>query len=150
MTLKQQINDDMKAALKGGDKPRLAAVRLAIAEIRKKEIDERIELDDAGVVAVIEKMLKQRKDSISQYESAGRMDLADAERFESTVLSAYMPEAMAADELAAIIDAAMAASGAKSPADMGKVMGLVKPQVAGRADMGEVSRLIKARLAGAA
>lgn len=150
MTLKQTISDDMKAALKGGDKQKLAALRLAFADIRKKEIDERIELDDAGIVAVLEKMLKQRKDSITQYESAGRTDLADAERFESAVIQAYMPQALDAAEVAAIIDAAVAASGARAPADMGKVMALVKPQLAGRADMGEASRLIKARLSGAA
>ena len=145
-TLKQTINDDMKTALKSGDKARLAAVRLLISAFRQREIDERIELDDAGVVAVIEKMLKQRKDSIAQYEAAGRQELADIEKQEIAVLSVYMPQAMSADEVAAIIAAAVATSGAKGPADMGKVMGLVKPQLAGRADMGEVSKLIKARL----
>jgi uncharacterized protein YqeY len=148
MTLKQTITEDMKTAMKGGDKARLFAVRLLLAAIKQKEIDERIELDDAGVVGVIEKMLKQRKDSITQYEAAGRTDLADAEKFEAEVLSAYMPQALSADEVAAIVNAALAQSGAKAPAEMGKVVALVKPQVAGRADMGEVSKLIKARLAG--
>ncbi len=146
MTLKQTINDDMKAALKGGDKGKLAALRLLISAFRQKEIDERVDLDDAGVVAVIEKMLKQRKDSITQYESAGRQELADVEKAEIAVLIAYMPQAMSSAEVEAIIAAAVAESGAKGPADMGKVMGLVKPKLAGRADMGEVSKLIKARL----
>ncbi len=149
MSLRNQINDDMKAALKGGEKARLGTLRLVLSALKQKEIDERISLDDAGVVAVIEKMIKQRKDSISQYEAAKRLDLADAERFELEVLITYMPQSMDSDELAAIIAAAVTESGAKGPADMGKVMGLVKPKVAGRADMGEVSRLIKARLAAA-
>ena len=149
MSLRNQINDNMKAALKGGEKARLGTLRLVLAALKQKEIDERIILDDADVVAVIEKMIKQRKDSISQYEAAKRLDLADAERFELEVLVTYMPQSMDSDELAAIIAAAVTESGAKGPADMGKVMGLVKPKVAGRADMGEVSRLIKARLAAA-
>ena len=149
MSLRNQINDDMKAALKGGEKARLGTLRLVLSALKQKEIDERISLDDAGVVTVIEKMIKQRKDSISQYEAAKRLDLADAERFELEVLVTYMPQSMDSDELAAIIAAAVTESGAKGPADMGKVMGLVKPKVAGRADMGEVSRLIKARLAAA-
>lgn len=148
MALKQCINDDMKAALKGGDKPKLAALRLLIAAIRQKEIDERIELDDVGVVAVIDKMLKQRKDSVTQYEAAGRQELADVEKGEMAVLSTYMPQALTADEIAAAVAAAIAQSGAKAPADMGKVMAIVKPQLAGRADMSEVSKLIKSRLAG--
>ena len=149
MSLRNQINDDMKTALKGGEKARLGTLRLVLAALKQKEIDERISLDDAGVVTVIEKMIKQRKDSISQYEAAKRLDLADSERFELEVLVTYMPQSMDSDELAAIIAAAVTESGAKGPADMGKVMGLVKPKVAGRADMGEVSRLIKARLAAA-
>ncbi|MBK6907966.1 MAG: GatB/YqeY domain-containing protein [Rhodocyclaceae bacterium] len=147
MTLKQSINDDMKAALKGGDKAKLAALRLLISAFRQKEIDERIELDDAGVVAVIEKMLKQRKDSITQYEAAGREELAAVEKAEMAVLATYMPQALGTDEIAAAISAAIAECGAKAPADMGKVMALVKPRLAGRADMSEVSKLIKARLA---
>lgn len=147
MTLKQTINDDMKAALKGGEKARLAALRLLISAFRQKEIDERIELDDAGVVAVIDKMLKQRKDSVAQYEAAGRQELADIEKAEMTVLCAYMPQAMSADEIETAVGAAIDECGARSPVDMGKVMALVKPRLAGRADMGDVSRRIKARLA---
>ena len=148
MTLRQRVNDDMKAALKGGEKARLAALRLLLAALKQKEVDERIELDDTAVIAVIEKMLKQRRDSITQYEAAKRQDLADAEKFEVEVLSAYMPQGMAEEEVAAVVAAAVAESGAAGPADMGKVMALVKPRVAGRADMGLVSRLVKAKLAG--
>jgi uncharacterized protein YqeY len=146
MTLKQTISDDMKTAMKAGEKERLGALRLLFAAIRQKEIDERIELDDATTVAVIEKMLKQRKDSITQYEAAGRTDLADAEKFEAGVLSVYMPQALSDAEVEAVVVAAVAESGAKAPADMGKVMTLVKPRLAGRADMGNVSKLIKAKL----
>ncbi|GAB1391849.1 GatB/YqeY domain-containing protein [Rhodocyclaceae bacterium] len=149
MSLKARITDEMKAAMKAKETARLGAIRLLLAAIKQKEVDERIELDDAQVIAVIEKMLKQRKDSITQYEAAQRQDLADAEKFEVGVLSAYMPQAMSADEVAAIVAKAVADSGAKGPADMGKVIGLVKPQLAGRADMGEVSKLVKAKLAGA-
>jgi hypothetical protein len=149
MSLKTRINEDMKSAMKAKESARLAAIRLLMAAMKQKEVDERIELDDAGVVAVIEKMLKQRKDSITQYEAAKRQDLADAEKFEVEVLTAYMPQAMGAAEVEAIVARAVADSGAKGPADMGKVIALVKPQVAGRADMGEVSKLVKARLASA-
>ncbi len=149
MSLKARITDDMKSAMKAKETARLGAIRLLLAAIKQKEVDERIELDDAAVIAVIEKMLKQRKDSITQYEAAQRQDLADAEKFEVGVLSAYMPQAMSADEVAAIVAKAVADSGAKGPADMGKVIGLVKPQLAGRADMGEVSKLVKASLTGA-
>lgn len=148
MSLKQRINEDMKSAMKAKETARLGAIRLLMAAIKQKEVDERIELDDAGVIAVIEKMLKQRRDAIAQYEAAKRQDLADAERFEAEVLSAYMPQAMGADEVAVIVARAIADAGAKGPADMGKVMALVKPQVAGRADMGEVSKLVRAKLAG--
>lgn len=147
MSLRNQITDDMKAALKAGEKPRLAALRLLLAAMKQKEVDERIELDDTAVVAVIEKMLKQRKDSITQYEAAQRQDLADAEKFEAEVLSAYMPQALPEAEVAAIVAAAVAESGATGPADMGKVMALAKPRLAGRADMGLVSKLVKAHLA---
>lgn len=147
MSLKARITDDMKSAMKAKETARLGAIRLLLAAIKQREVDERIELDDAGVIAVIEKMLKQRKDSITQYEAANRQDLADAEKAEVAVLSAYMPQAMGADEVAAIVAQAVADSGATTPADMGKVMALVKPQVAGRADMGEVSKLVKAKLA---
>lgn len=148
MSLRIRINDDMKVALKGGDKPRLFALRLLLAAVKQREVDERIEADDAVVVAVIEKMLKQRRDSITQYEAAKRQDLADAEKFEADVLSTYMPQAMPEAEVAAIVDAAIAESGAKGQGDMGKVMALVKSKVAGRADMGMVSKLVKARLSG--
>ncbi|OHC70336.1 MAG: glutamyl-tRNA amidotransferase [Rhodocyclales bacterium GWA2_65_20] len=146
MSLKVRVVEDMKTAMKARDTARLAAIRLLMAAMKQKEVDERIDLDDAGVVAVIEKMLKQRKDSITQYEAAKRQDLADAEKFEVTVLSAYMPQALSAAEVEAIVNAAVAESGAKAPADMGKVIALVKPRVAGRADMGEVSKLVKAKL----
>jgi uncharacterized protein len=149
MSLKLRITDDMKTAMKAKETARLGAIRLLLAAIKQREVDERIQLDDAQVIAVIEKMLKQRKDSITQYEAAKRQDLADVEKAEVAVLSAYMPQAMGADELAALVAKAVADSGATAPADMGKVMALVKPQVAGRADMGEVSKLVKARLAGA-
>ncbi len=149
MSLKARINEDMKSAMKARETAKLAAIRLLMAAMKQKEVDERIELDDAGVIAVIEKMIKQRKDSIAQYESAKRQDLADAEKFEVEVLSAYMPQALSADEIAVIVGAAIAESGAKSAAEMGKVVALVKPKVAGRADMGEVSKLIRARLSGA-
>jgi uncharacterized protein YqeY len=149
MSLKARVTEDMKTAMKAKEAARLGAIRLLLAAIKQKEVDERVELDDAMVIAVIEKMLKQRKDSIAQYEAAKRQDLADAEKFEVEVLSAYMPQAMGADEVAAIVARAIADSGAKAPADMGKVMALVKPQIAGRADMGEVSKLVKAKLAGA-
>jgi hypothetical protein len=144
--LKERISADWKAAMKAGERTRKDALSLLLAAIKQKQVDERIELDDAGVVAVIEKMLKQRKDSITQYESAKRQDLADAEKFEAAVLTTYMPQAMSAAEIEAIVTQAIKASGASAPADMGKVIALVKPQVAGRADMGEVSRLVKAGL----
>ncbi|WIM04578.1 MAG: GatB/YqeY domain-containing protein [Candidatus Nitricoxidivorans perseverans] len=148
MSLKTRIVDDMKTAMKARESARLAAIRLLMAAMKQKEVDERIELDDAGVVGVIEKMLKQRRDSIAQYEAAKRQDLADAEKFEVGVLTAYMPAGLSADEVAAIVAAAVAESGAKSPADMGKVMAIVKPKIAGRADMAEVSKLVKAKLGG--
>ena len=148
MSLKDRITEDMKTALKAKETARLGAIRLLLAAIKQKEVDERITLDDAQVIAVIEKMLKQRKDSITQYEAAKRQDLADAEKFEAEVLTAYMPQAMSADEVAAIVAQAVTESGAKAPADMGKVMALVKPRIAGRADMGEASKLVKAKLSG--
>ena len=148
MSLKSRITEDMKLAMKAREVTRLGAIRLLLAAIKQREVDERIDLDDVAVIAVIEKMLKQRKDSITQYEAAKRQDLADAEKFEVEVLLAYMPQAMSATEVAAIVEQAVADSGAKAPADMGKVMALVKPQIAGRADMGEVSRLVKAKLSG--
>jgi uncharacterized protein YqeY len=146
MLLKARITEDMKLAMKARETARLGAIRLLLAAIKQREVDERIELDDAQVIAVIEKMLKQRKDSITQYEAAKRQDLAEVEKFEVEVLTAYMPQAMSADEVAVIVAKAVADSGAQAPADMGKVMALVKPQIAGRADMGEVSKLVKAKL----
>ena len=149
MTLKLRINEDMKTAMRAKDSARLSAIRLLMAAMKQKEVDERIELDDAGVIAIIEKMLKQRKDSITQYEAAKRQDLVDVEKYEVDVLSAYMPQALSAAEVDAIVTQALADSGAKTPSEMGKVIALVKPLVAGRADMGEVSKLVKAKLAGA-
>ncbi|MDP2170595.1 MAG: GatB/YqeY domain-containing protein [Rhodocyclaceae bacterium] len=146
MSLKARIIEDMKLAMKAKETARLGAIRLLLAAIKQREVDERSELDDAAVVAVMEKMLKQRKDSITQFEAAKRQDLADVEKFEIEVLAAYMPQALSAAEVEAIVAAAVATAGAKSPADMGKVMALVKPQIAGRADMGEISKLVKSKL----
>lgn len=148
MSLKARISEDMKAAMRAKETARLGAIRLLQAAIKQREVDERIELDDAQVVAVIEKMLKQRRDSISQYEAANRMDLADAEKFEVGVLQAYMPAQLSEAEVEAEVVKAIAASGASSAKDMGKVMGLLKSALAGRADMGKVSGLIKAKLGG--
>jgi uncharacterized protein YqeY len=148
MSLKASITDDMKTAMKAKDTARLSAIRLLLAALKQKEVDERVELDDAAVVAIIEKLTKQRKDSVTQYETAGRQDLADAEKFEIGVLAAYLPEKMGADETAAAVATAIAESGAKGPADMGKLMAILKPRLAGKADMAEVSKLVKAALAG--
>jgi hypothetical protein len=146
MSLKTRINEDMKSALRARDTPRLSAIRLLLAAVKQREVDERIELDDAAVVAVVEKLLKQRKDAASQYEAAGRQDLAAGERFEIEVLSAYMPAGLSAEEIAAAIEQAVVASGAAGPADMGKVMAILKPQLAGRADMAQVSAQVRAKL----
>ena len=146
MSLKLRINDDMKAAMKDKDGARLAAIRLLMAAMKQKEVDERVELDDTAVAAVIEKLVKQRKDSVTQYTAAGRQDLADAEKFEVTVLESYMPQALTEAELDAAVAKAIAEAGAKAPADMGKVMGLLKPAIAGRADMGKASALVRQRL----
>jgi uncharacterized protein len=148
MTLKTRITDDMKTAMKARETARLGAIRLLLAAVRQKEIDERVDLDDAGVVAVIEKLTKQRKDSVAQYEAAGRQELADAEKFEITVLAAYLPEKMGSAEVAAAVQAALAETGAAGPADMGRLMAILKPRLAGKADMAEVSKLVKAALAG--
>ncbi|MFN7783568.1 MAG: GatB/YqeY domain-containing protein [Lysobacterales bacterium] len=148
MSLKLRLTDDMKAAMKGGDKERLAVIRLVNAAIKQREVDERIQLDDAQVLSVLEKMIKQRRDSVSQYESAGREDLAAQERFEIEVIQTYMPQALSEAEIDALIEAAIAETGASSGRDMGKVVGALKPKVAGRADMGAVSARIKARLGG--
>lgn len=148
MSLKDQITDDMKAAMRAKESERLATIRLLIAEIKRKEVDERIELTDAQVLAVVEKMIKQRKDSITQFENGGRKDLADKEKSELAVLSAYMPAGLSDEEVAAEVAAAVAASGAAGPQDMGKVMGILKPKLAGRADMTAVSAQVKKALAG--
>ena len=149
MSLETRIDDDWKAAMKAGEKARKDALSLLRAAIKQKRVDDKAEITDAIVVAVIEKMLKQRKDSITQYEAAQRQDLADAEKFEAGVLAGYMPQGLTAAEVEAIVAAAVAESGARGPADMGKVIALVKPKVAGRADMGEVSGLVKAKLSAA-
>ena len=148
MSLKSRITEDMKTAMRARDTARLGAIRLLLAAIKQKEVDLRTEQDDAAVISIIEKMLKQRHDSISQFQAAGRQDLVDAERFEVEVLSAYMPQPLSAAEVEAIVTAAVNESGAKGVQEMGKVMAIVKPRLAGRADMGQVSALIKARLAG--
>ena len=147
MPLKDQLTDDMKTAMRAGDKPRLGVIRLVNAAIKQREVDERTVLDDVQVLAVLEKMLKQRRDSVAQFEQAGREDLAAIERFEIAVIEAYLPAKLDAGALDALIAAAIADSGAASARDMGKVMALVKERAAGRADMGEASRLIKDRLA---
>lgn len=148
MSLKQQINDDIKAAMLAKDTERRDTIRLLTAAIKQKEVDERIELDDAGVIAVIDKMVKQRKDSIAAFEQGGRADLAAKEAAELTVLQAYLPARLSAEEVAAEVKAIVADIGAKGPGDMGKVMGAVKAKLAGKADMGQVSALLKKKLAG--
>jgi uncharacterized protein YqeY len=148
MSLKQRLTDDMKAAMKSGEKDRLAVIRLVNAAIKQREVDERIEITDAVVTAVLEKMVKQRKDSIAQYEAGGREDLAEVERYELSVIAAYLPEQMDAAALEAEVVKAVAESGATAPADMGKVMAVLKPRIAGKADMGQASALVKKHLAG--
>lgn len=148
MSLKQRLTDDMKAAMKAGEKERLGTIRLMNAAIKQKEVDERVEVDDTQVLAILEKMMKQRKDSVSQYEGAGREDLAAVERAEMAIIEQYLPAKLGEAEVLAVIDAVIAEVGASGPADMGKVMGAVKPKLAGQADMGEVSKLIKQRLTG--
>jgi uncharacterized protein YqeY len=148
MSLKERITEDMKAAMRAKDAERLGAIRMLTAAIKQKEVDERIELDDAAVVGIVDKLLKQRKDSIEAFEKANRQDLADKEKAEVTVLSAYLPARLSADEIAAEVKAIVAEVGAKGPGDMGKVMGAVKARLAGKADMGQVSAAVKAALAG--
>ncbi|AEQ94762.1 GatB/YqeY domain-containing protein [Xanthomonas oryzae pv. oryzicola] len=148
MPLKQQLTDDMKAAMKSGDKHSLGVIRLINAAIKQKEVDERIELDDAAVIAVLDKMVKQRKDSVTQFEAAAREDLAQIEREEIVVIERYLPAKMGEAEIVAAIQAAMTETGASSPADIGKLMGALKPKLAGQADMGVVSTLVKQHLAG--
>jgi len=148
MQLRERVTEDVKLAMKGRETERLGTLRLLTAAMKQREVDERITLDDAGVVAVIEKMLKQRNDSVAQYEKAGRQDLADAEKREMAILQAYLPQQLPQAEVEAIVAEAVAAAGAAAPSDMGKVMAIVKPKLAGRADMGRVSALVKAKLAG--
>jgi uncharacterized protein YqeY len=146
MGLKDRITEDMKAAMRAKDAQRLGAIRLLLAAIKQREVDERIELDDAAVIAVVDKLSKQRRDSIEQFSRAAREDLAERERFELGVLAEYLPQQASEDEIAAVIDAAIAATGAAGPKDMGKVMGQVRGKLAGRADLARVSAAIRARL----
>ncbi|GHD73874.1 GatB/YqeY domain-containing protein [Vogesella fluminis] len=148
MSLKARIQDDMKSAMKARETERLAAIRLLMAAIKQKEVDERIELDDAAITSVVDKMLKQRRDSISQYEAAQRQDLADKEKAEMAVLMAYLPQQLSDAEIDTMIEGAILSSGAAGMQDIGKVMALLKPHMAGRADMAAVSARIKAKLAG--
>jgi uncharacterized protein YqeY len=148
MSLKERITDDMKAAMRAKDMERLGTIRLLTAAIKQKEVDERVELDDTAVIGVVDKLIKQRKDSIEAFEKAGRQDLADKESAELKVLSAYLPARLSADEIAAEVKAIVAELGAKGPGDMGRVMGAVKARLAGKADMGQVSAAVKAALAG--
>lgn len=147
-SLKAQITDAMKAALRAGDKPRLSTVRLILAELKRSEIDERRELSDADVTAVLNRMLKQRRDSVRQFEAGNRPDLAAIETAEIAVIEGFLPAGLSAAEIAALIDTALAETGAGSARDMGAVMALLKARIAGRADMTQVSQLVKARLAG--
>jgi len=146
MSLKAQITEDMKATMKSGDKDRLKVIRLIMAAMKQVEVDNRIELDDAGVLGVLDKMVKQRRDSVEQFQNGGRNDLADIELAEVAVLDTYLPEQLSDTELDALIDEAISATGAESIRDMGKVMGQIKSKAAGRADMGEVGAKVKARL----
>ena len=148
MSLKEQITEDMKTAMRAKDSERLATIRLLLAALKQKEVDERVELDDAMVVAIVDKMVKQRKDSIAAFTAGGRTDLADKEAAEIKVLEVYLPQRMSADEVATAVKAIVAELGAKGPGDMGKVMGAVKTALAGKADMGQVSAAVKAALAG--
>lgn len=148
MSLKDQITEDMKAAMRAKDTERLGTIRLLQAAMKQKEVDERVELDDAAVVGIVDKLIKQRKDSIDAFQKAGRQDLADKEAAETKVLQAYLPARLSADEVAAEIKAIVAELGAKGPGDMGKVMGAAKQRLAGKAEMGQVSAAVKAALAG--
>ncbi|MCO5108104.1 MAG: GatB/YqeY domain-containing protein [Burkholderiaceae bacterium] len=148
MNLKERIGEDMKAAMRAREADRLSAIRMLLAAIKQKEVDERIAVDDAQAVAIVDRLIRQRRDSIEQFEKAGRKDLADREKFEVEVLSAYLPQQASAAEVAAEIDAAIAAAGATGPQQMGKVMGVLKQRLAGRTDLAAVSAQVKARLAG--
>ena len=146
MGLKERVSEDMKVAMKAREASRLAAIRLLLAAIKQREVDERIQLDDAAVFAVIDKMLKQRRDSIAQYQAAGRQDLVDAEQFEADLLQGYLPAGLSSEEVDAAVKAAVVEAGAAGHGDMGKVMALLKPRLAGRADMSEVSKRVKGAL----
>ncbi|WP_419209256.1 GatB/YqeY domain-containing protein [Photobacterium leiognathi subsp. mandapamensis] len=146
MTLIERLKDEQKAAMKAKDKPRLGAIRLALSAIKQREVDEKITLNDDDVLAVLTKMVKQRRDSVAQYEAAGRQDLANVEHAEISVLAEFMPQPLTEEEISALMDEAIAATGAASMQDMGKVMGVLKPQIQGRADMGIVSKLVKTKL----
>ena len=148
MALREQLNEDIKTAMKAREADKLGALRLMLSAVKQREVDERITLDDAGVIGVVEKMIKQRKDSIAQFEKAARQDLVDKEKYEVSVLEGYLPKQLSQAEVEAIVAEAVASTGAQSAADMGKVMGMVKPRLAGRADMGKVSALVKQKLAG--
>ena len=148
MSLKDQINDDMKAAMRAKDSERLGTIRLLLAAMKQKEVDERVTLDDAAVVSIIDKLIKQRKDSVAAFVQAARQDLADKESSEIKVLEAYLPQRLSADEVLAEVKAIVAELGAKGPGDMGKVMGVVKTRLAGKAEMGQVSAAVKTALAG--
>jgi uncharacterized protein YqeY len=148
MSLKDQITDDMKAAMRAKDSERLGTIRLLLAAMKQKEVDERVTLDDANVVSIIDKLIKQRKDSVAAYVQAARQDLADKESTEIKVLEAYLPQRLSADEVLAEVKAIVTELGAKGPGDMGKVMGVVKTRLAGKAEMGQVSAAVKAALAG--
>ena len=149
MSLKERITEDMKAAMRAKDTERLGTIRLLTAAMKQKEVDERVELDDAMVVAIVDKMVKQRKDSIAAFTTGGRTDLADKESAEIKVLEVYLPQRMSAEETVAAVKAIVAELGASGPGDMGKVMGVVKTRLAGKADMGQVSAAVKAALSGA-
>ena len=147
MSLKDQITEDMKNAMRAKEVTRLGTIRLLLAAIKQREVDERVVVDDAGVLAIVEKLIKQRKDSIEQFTKAGRDDLVAVEQAELIILQDYLPEQLSDEEIAAAVSAAVTASGASGPQDMGKVIGILKPQLAGKADMGKVSGLVKAALA---
>jgi len=148
MSLKQRVNDDVKAAMRGGDARRRDALRLLLAALQQREVDERKELTDADVVAVIERVIKQRREAVAQFEKGGRQDLAQKEQYELDLLQGYLPQAMSDAEIATAVADAIATTGAKAPSDMGKVMGALKGKLAGRADMGKISALVKSKLSG--
>ena len=148
MALREQLNEDIKSAMKAREQQKLDALRLLSAAAKQREVDERITLDDAALIAIVEKEIKKRRESIAQYEKGQRQDLADKEKFEISVIEAYLPKQLSQAEIDAIVAEALASTGAKSPADMGKVMGVLKPKLAGKADMGKVSAMVKAKLAG--